>query len=112
LPHAGTIPTPDLGLAAGSGVGMMKNEVWKRGRFEQGQQFCGTLKRLRASGGLPNDRAEGSFQFLQTVKEADSHRKLRQMAEQAVRVATLQPQFLGKKFVPALSQTSSHIFPW
>ena len=108
-------------------MGMMKNEVWKRGRFEQGQQFrpqvlvgshlCGssaiaTLKVLRASGGLPNDRAEGSFQFLQTVKEADNHRRLRQMAEQAVRVATLQPQFLGKKFVPALSQTSSHIFPW
>ena len=39
LPHAGTIPTPDLGLAAGSGIGMMKNEVWKRGRFEQGQRF-------------------------------------------------------------------------
>ena len=111
-------------------MGMMKNEVWKRGRFEQGQQsrpqvlaalvgshLCGssaisTLKLLRASGGLPNDRAEGSFQFLQTVKEADNHRRLRQMAEQAVRVATLQPQFLGKKFVPALSQTSSHIFPW
>ena len=108
---AGGIPVADFGFVIPPGVGLYKNEVWKRGRCANGypwQLYMPIAQPGRASAvNRPengpgsgdcccvNCRAEGNFRFLLTTKESSYVRAIRLGAEKASQQATLQPQFQG-----------------
>jgi hypothetical protein len=104
---AGNIPVADLGFVIPPGVGLYKNEVWKRGRCANAypwQLYMPIAQPGRASAvNRPgsgdcccvNCRSEGNFRFLHTTKESSYVRAIRLGAEKAIQEATLQPQFQG-----------------
>ena len=105
---AGNIPVADLGFVIPPGVGLYKNEVWKRGRCANAYPWqlympiaqpgrASAVNRPSGSGDCccVNCRSEGNFRFLHTRKEHSHVRTIRLGAENAIQEATRQPQLQG-----------------